>query len=227
MYKNISFVIPTLNESDSLNLQRTNLAALIHEGYEIIVIDGGSQDDTISIAQHIGCKCIETKASRGYQLHVGAKACSHEIIIFLHADTGLTVRAVKNAQQALQANNKHWGRFNVSFTNEDLVFKVIAWFMNLRSCLTAIVTGDQALFMLKEVYFSTGGFSDIPLMEDIEFSKRLKRHSRPVCLNDSVVTSSRKWERNGILNTILSMWRFRIMYYFGTSPDKLARLYYK
>lgn len=223
----ISFVIPILNEEAALTKQSSSFQALIKEGHEIIAVDAGSFDASVAIAENIGCVCLNSKASRGLQLHIGAEKCSNDIIVFLHADTQLPKSAVQSILNTLSANKKYWGRFDVAFTNSSLVFKTIAWFMNRRSCITAVVTGDHTLFIKRETYFALGGFANIPLMEDVELSKRLKKHSRPACLKDTVITSSRKWETNGILKTVLSMWRFRLLFYFGASPEKLAKQYYK
>jgi len=221
-----SFIIPVLNESLFFTNQQLYLQALLNKGHEIVVVDGGSQDDSFLAAQKLGCKCIRTKASRGYQLQSGAKESSNDVLVFLHADTILPLTAIDSIYQALNKPNVFWGRFDVEFSNKKPIFKIIAWFMNKRSCLTGVITGDQTLFIKRETYFDNGGFADLPLMEDIEFSKRLRKVSPPICLNETVITSSRKWETNGVFKTIFLMWRLRLLYYFGMSTDRLAKLYY-
>lgn len=223
----LSLIVPVLNEESNLVKQRTTFNNLIKIGHEIIVVDGGSEDKSLEIAKDIGCVCLQTKSSRGFQLQAGAEKCSNEVLVFLHADTQLPTNFVTNIQQSLINTNKHWGRFNVTFTNPSLAFKIVALFMNTRTCLTSVVTGDHVIYVRRDTYFELGGFADIPLMEDIEFSKRLRKHSRSVCLKDRVITSSRKWEKNGILKTIISMWQFRLLYFFGASPSSLAKRYYK
>ena len=223
---NFSFIIPVLNESLFFTKQQLYLQALLDKGHEIIVVDGGSDDDSFVEAEKLGCKCLRTKASRGFQLQSGAKASSNDVLVFLHADTILPLTSLDNIYEALNKPNASWGRFDVEFTNKKLIFKIIAWFMNKRSCITGIATGDQAIFIKRKTYFDSGGFAEIPLMEDIEFSKRLKRHSRPICLNNAVITSSRKWEKNGIFKTILLMWRIRLLYFFGIPAEQLAKRYY-
>ena len=225
MYE-LSIIIPVLNESLFFTKQQLYLKALLNQGHEIIVVDGGSTDDSKLVAEKLGCTCINTKASRGYQLHAGANASTHDLLVFLHADTLLPLTATETIKTSLNSVTSYWGRFNVTFTNKKRIFKIIAWFMNRRSCLTGIVTGDHTLFIKRNTYFASGGFADIPIMEDIEFCKRLKKYSQPICLSETVTTSSRKWEQQGIINTILLMWRLRVLYFFGIPAEQLAKQYY-
>jgi rSAM/selenodomain-associated transferase 2 len=224
--RKLSIIIPVLDESLFFTRQQLYLKALLEQEHEIIVVDGGSSDDSVSAAKELGCTCIHTKASRGYQLHAGAKASTHKYLVFLHADTLMPLTATNSIISALENQSIDWGRFNVAFTNKKLIFKFIAWFMNKRSCMTGIVTGDQTLFINRRTYFDCGGFKNIPIMEDIEFSKRLKKHSPPICLKQTVITSSRKWEKQGITRTIILMWMLRAKYFFGVSADKLSKQYY-
>ena len=223
---NFSIIIPVLNENLFFTKQQLYLQALLNQGHEIIIVDGGGKDNSRLAAIKLGCKFIQTKACRGHQLHRGAKVSSNDILVFLHADTILPLSTTNLIYETLNQPLSSWGRFNVAFTNKKLIFKIIAWLMNKRSCVTGIVTGDQTLFIKRSVYFDTGGFSDLPLMEDIEFSKRLKKHSKPICLNETVLTSSRKWEQHGILATIILMWRLRLLYFFGIPAKQLAEQYY-
>jgi rSAM/selenodomain-associated transferase 2 len=223
---NLSFIIPTLNEEEYFTQQQPFLQSLLQQGHEIIVVDGGSTDKSVVTAKSIGCICISTKPSRGYQLRVGAEKSTYPILVFMHADTTLPSSGIDSILKVMSTHKVDWGRFNVVFTNQKYIFKIIAWFMNKRSCLSGIVTGDHTLFVKRSTYFERGGFSDIPIMEDIEFSKRLKKYSHPACLNETVTTSSRRWEQQGVIKTIILMWRLRILFYFGVPVEKLAKQYY-
>lgn len=221
----ISIIIPVFNEEEFLEQNKDVLKSYITEENEVIVIDGGSQDNSVHVANQIGCKTFVTKPSRGYQLHFGALQSTNELLLFLHVDTELPTNALTIISEVLAPNNKHWGCFEVCFSNSKLIYQIIAWFMNKRSCLTGIVMGDQAMFAKRESYFITGGFPDFPIMEDIQISKQLKKITSPVCLTNKVITSSRKWESQGVLKTIFKMWSLRLLFFFGLSPEKLAKLY--
>ncbi len=221
----LSIIIPVLNEERFLTRNKERLVSLLQEGHEILVVDGGSRDDSANIARELGCKVFCTRPSRGHQLDYGANHSKNDVLLFLHADTHLPSHAAQVIVQVLTRPEQLWGRFDVRFSNPHPVFQVIAWFMNKRSCLTGIVTGDHALFIKRKLYFSCGGYMDIPLMEDVEFCRRLKKRASPVCLSEEVVTSSRRWEQNGILKTIITMWWLRLMFFLGRSPEKLTGLY--
>jgi rSAM/selenodomain-associated transferase 2 len=222
----LSIIIPILNEKHQLIKQMPLLSSLCDQGYELVIVDGGSTDGSLIEIEKLRCKCLHVKASRGFQLHTGAKHSTNSVLLFLHIDTCITLQHLDDIFRTLLSSNKHWGRFNVSFANKKFIFSIIAWFMNKRSCLTGIATGDQAIFIKREAYFECGGFSDIPIMEDIEICKRLKKSSLPLCLSNTVTTSSRKWEQQGVVKTILLMWRLRLLYFFGVSANRLAKLYY-
>jgi rSAM/selenodomain-associated transferase 2 len=224
----ISVIIPTLNEEKSLP---QTLACLSASGVtEIIIVDGGSTDGTLSIAQEF-CACtanarvITSPQGRARQMNEGAKDSQSEILLFLHADTQLPVQAGRIVESALTKRDAVGGRFNVRFDNPSAWSRVISSFMNHRSRLTGIATGDQALFVRRQVFELLGGFAQIPLMEDIEFSSRLQQAGRTVALRDAVVTSFRRWDKQGPLRTILFMWTLRFLYWVGVSPHRLARVY--
>ena len=157
-------------------------------------------------------------------MNSGASAASGRVLLFLHADTFLPDNAVQIITDSFTGES-FWGRFDVRLSNKKYIYRLIESMMNLRSCLTSIVTGDQAIFIGKKLFERVGGFPEIALMEDIEISKRLKHISRAVCLRHRVVTSSRRWERNGVVSTVLLMWKLRLYYFFGVSPDKLNQMY--
>ena len=221
----LSIIIPVLNEEHFLARHREAYLSLIRSGHQILVVDGGSQDGSIRVASELGCEIFSTKASRGYQMHFGAKRSRHDMLLFLHADTLLPPHAAQMITRILTNPAHPWGRFSVRFSDPRLIFRIIAWLMNRRSSLTGIVTGDHAMFVQRASYFKCGGYLDIPIMEDVEFSRRLKKHAPPACLSDAVITSSRKWEQHGIFRMMLTMWKLRLMYFLGVAPEKIVKLY--
>lgn len=158
-------------------------------------------------------------------MNAGARLASGDIVLFLHADTCLPVDATA-ALDAFWRSGAAWGRFDVTLSGAQPMLRIVEFMMNQRSRLTGICTGDQAMFVRKEVFEAEGGFAEIALMEDIELSRRLKRRSRPFCASARVVTSSRRWETRGVVKTILLMWYLRLLYFLGASPEALARRYY-
>jgi len=219
----ISIIIPVLNEEGSIKNLLQQLQTYRKQGHEVIVVDGGSDDNTCAISKLLSDKLITSGAGRALQMNNGAAQSKNEILWFLHADTLITDSSVKLIQKALSEND--WGRFNVRLSGSSILFRVIETLMNIRSCLTGIATGDQGMFVKREVFNSVKGFPALPLMEDIELSKKLKLISRPICINERLITSSRRWEEKGILLTVLLMWKLRFLYWLGVSADKLARQY--
>jgi rSAM/selenodomain-associated transferase 2 len=224
----IAVVIPTLNEERSLPRTLACLAACPLT--EIIIVDGGSTDGTLSLAQEFcsrtaNARLIVSPQGRARQMNEGAKASRSEILLFLHADTQLPAQAGRIIESALAKHRAVGGRFNVRFDSPSAWGRIISSLMNYRSRLTGIATGDQALFVRRHVFELLGGFSEIPLMEDIEFSGRLQQVGRTVALQDTVVTSFRRWETQGPLRTVFLMWTLRFLYWAGVSPHRLARVY--
>lgn len=224
----ISVIIPTLNEEKSLPQTLACLSAAAFT--EIIIVDGGSTDGTLSLAQEFcarapNARIITAPRGRARQMNEGAKAGQGDILLFLHADTQLPAQAGRIVESALVKHIAVGGRFNVQFDSPSAWGRVISSFMNRRSRLTGIATGDQALFVRRHVFELLGGFSEIPLMEDIEFSARLQQAGRTVALRDTVVTSFRRWDTQGPLRTILLMWTMRFLYWAGVNPHQLARVY--
>ncbi len=220
----LSIIIPMLNEARALPGM---LACLPLRGChcEVILVDGGSRDESVAIARQAGFRVLETTPGRARQMNAGAAAATGDLLLFLHADTVLPPMGLQALQAALADGLHRWGRFDVSISGRHPMLKVVAGLMNLRSRLTGIATGDQAMFVTREVFSRIGGFPDQPLMEDIELSKRLKRLSPPVCLTLKVSTSGRRWESRGLWRTIWLMWRLRFAYWRGAPAEQLARAY--
>lgn len=224
----ISVIIPTLNESSTIARTLTRTVALGFD--EIIVSDGGSTDSTPQMVQACcarvpAVRLVTAPAGRARQLNEGVKACNSDILLFLHADTELPPHAKTVIESTLKNSLVVGGRFDVRFDRPSRWGTVISWFMNRRSRLTGIATGDQAIFVRRRIFEQMGGFPDIPLMEDIEFSRRLKRQGPTAALTDCVTTSFRRWEKNGPLRTILLMWTLRFLYWLGVNPTRLKHFY--
>jgi rSAM/selenodomain-associated transferase 2 len=201
------------------------LAPLRARGAEIVVVDGGSADGTATLAAPLADRVLTSARGRATQMNAGAAAARGDVLVFLHADTRLPAGADRLILEGLAQSRRAWGRFDVTIEGRHPLFPIIAWFMNTRSRLTGIATGDQAMFVTRAAFAAAGGFPEIALMEDIEFARRLKRVSRPLCLRARVTTSGRRWEARGVLRTILLMWRLRLAYFFGADPQELARRY--
>ncbi len=221
----ISMVIPVLNEARLIVQTLSALHPFRATGHEVIVVDGGSADDSVILSQPLSDRTISCHPGRSRQMNAGARIASGDVLLFLHADTLLSKDAAHWIIDGLKQQRKHWGRFDVRLSGKHYFLRIVEYLMNWRSRLTGIATGDQAIFVRRELFESVGGFPDIDLMEDIALSKILKRYGRPLCLRQWVVTSSRRWEKNGVLRTILHMWRLRLAYAFGADPRRLAQLY--
>ncbi len=219
----LSVVIPTLNEADNIEATLLPLQSLRQQGHEVIVADGGSHDQTTTLTSPLTDQLINTPKGRARQMNNGARQASGDTLLFLHADTTLPTNAIELISEALVS--KPWGRFDVRLSGQQALLRIVEFMMNWRSRLSGVATGDQAIFIRRELFSKLGGFADIPLMEDINLSKRLKYYSRPACINTPVTTSSRRWEEHGILNTILLMWRLRLAYFFGATPEQLSKRY--
>ncbi|MBS3905790.1 MAG: TIGR04283 family arsenosugar biosynthesis glycosyltransferase [Syntrophaceae bacterium] len=223
---NISIIIPVLNEAPAIARTLLTLQSLREAGHEVIVVDGGSHDDTITLANPYADKIIQCPRSRSRQMNAGAKLASGDLLLFLHADTFLPDGADRLIIEGMKTGDRKWGRFDVNFSGKHLLLRVIEFLMNWRSRLSHIATGDQAIFVKRELFEAIGGFPEIDLMEDIALSKMLKKHGRPLCLYQRVLTSSRRWEKKGLFRTILLMWFLRAAYFFKINPKRLAKLYY-
>lgn len=224
MQKSISIIIPVLNEAKivSATLQALQKFRAV---CELLLVDGGSNDASRHIAMPLVDKVLQSPPGRARQMNLGAQEANAGILLFLHADTQLPDDAVA---QIIGACTDHyaWGRFDVDFDHPHWLFKVIAFMMNHRSCLTGICTGDQGIFVTRQAFECVGGFPEIALMEDITLSAKLKKLAKPHCLRTKVVTSARRWQQHGIIKTIMTMWTLRLKYFLGTDPDVLAKHYY-
>ena len=221
----LSIVIPTLNEATGIVDALGALAKLRADGVEVIVADGGSQDRTAELARPLCDHVIVAPLGRGAQMNAGAQVATAGVLLFLHADTHLPEGADQLIINGLAASKRAWGRFDVTIAGRSALLPVIATLMNWRSRLTGIATGDQAVFVARQAFVDVGGFPDVPLMEDIIVSRRLRQISPPLCLSARVITSGRRWDERGPLRTILLMWRLRAAHFLGADPHELARAY--
>ena len=219
----LAIVVPMLDEAATLPALLVHLAGWRARGCEVVLVDGGSRDDSVEMARAAGFRVLIAERGRARQMNAGAQACGRALLLFLHADTRLpeAADAMVCAALAVQA----WGRFDVHIDGRPRMLRVVAALMNLRSRLSGIATGDQAIFVRREVFEAVGGFPDQPLMEDIELSRRLLRVSRPACLRARVRTSGRRWEQRGVWRTIALMWRLRWAYWRGVPAERLAEAY--
>lgn len=221
----LTIIVPVLDEEAGIAATLQSLCALRARGAEAIVVDGGSRDRTVTLARPLCDRLITAPRGRAVQMNAGAGAARGDVLIFLHADTRLPEDADRLILDGLAAAGCAWGRFDVRIGGRHPLFPVIAAMMNLRSRTTGIATGDQAIFVERSAFAAIGGFPDIALMEDIELSRRLKRLGRPLCLRQRASTSGRRWEKHGVVWTILTMWRLRLAFFFGAAPANLATRY--
>jgi rSAM/selenodomain-associated transferase 2 len=219
----LSIIVPTLNEAEGIVAALAPLQTARGLGHEVIVADGGSADATPTLAAPLADRVISAARGRARQMNAGAAATGGEVLLFLHADSRLPENAPETIESALRGHA--WGRFDVCIAGRSRWLPVIATLMNLRSRLTGIATGDQAIFATRAAFDAAGGYPEQPLMEDIELSKRLKRLGPPACLRERVTTSGRRWERHGVWRTILLMWRLRFDYWRGVPAETLAARY--
>jgi rSAM/selenodomain-associated transferase 2 len=221
----LSIIVPALDEAAGIGRMLEALQPMRAREVEVVVADGGSRDGTRRLAAPLADRVIEAPRGRASQMNAGARASGGAFLAFVHADTRLPPDAPEAIRAALADGARAWGRFDVRIEGSSPLLAVIGAAMNLRSRLTGIATGDQAIFARRDAFEAAGGFPDIPLMEDVALSSTLKRISRPACLRQRVVTSGRRWERRGTLATVVLMWRLRLAYALGVDPHRLARRY--
>lgn len=220
----LSIILPVLNEAPLIAARLGDLRRDM-PGAEVIVVDGGSRDATVEIARPLADRLIRSAPGRAAQMNAGAAAGAGGVLMFLHADTRLPEGAAHLVVEGLRATRRAWGRFDVRIEGRRRLLPVVAAMMNLRSRLTGVATGDQAIFVTRQAFEAVGGFPEIPLMEDVALSKRLRRLGWPLCLRARVVTSGRRWDANGVLRTIVIMWGLRLGYVLGAPPAVLARIW--
>jgi rSAM/selenodomain-associated transferase 2 len=219
----ISVIIPVLNEEQTIASTLNAIKEL--EPDEVIVVDGGSQDRTREILGSLGIPLITAPRGRGRQMNAGAQFATGEVLLFLHADTRLPESALADIRRALAKPDVIGGRFDLKLDGAGWVLKVVGYLISLRSRLTKVATGDQAIFVRRDVFDSLKGFPEIPLMEDVAFARTLKHKGAVACLRSRVLTSARRWEKGGIWRTIFRMWALRALYLLGVSPYRLKRYY--
>lgn len=221
----LSIIIPMLNEAAQLPDLFAHLLPFQRAGCEVIFSDGGSTDGSAKLVEVAGFNLVQATRGRAQQMNSGAAQSKGDVLLFLHADTRLPDCAPHCIVAGLVRDDALWGRFDVCIAGRPSMLRVIGALMNLRSRLTGIATGDQAIFICRSAFRKVGGFPLQPLMEDVEMSRRLLAFSRPVCLPQCVITSGRRWESRGVWRTIFLMWRLRWAYWRGTDASELARLY--
>ncbi len=220
----LSLIIPALNEADGIESCLTPLQRFRDQGHQVILVDGGSADATRELAGPLVDRLLQGGKGRALQMNAGAAAADGDVLVFLHADTLIVFDIAGLLENAL-GKGEGWGRFDVRLSGRHFLLRVVEFLMNARSRYSGIATGDQAMFVSADLFRRCGGFREIPLMEDIELCARLRACSPPVCLRERVITSSRRWERDGILRTVFKMWRLRLRYALGADPRLLAREY--
>jgi rSAM/selenodomain-associated transferase 2 len=220
----LNIVVPVRNEAPGIARYLASLQVLRGQGHTVIVVDGGSTDATADIAAPLCDVLLQAPMGRASQMNAGARHCDSGVLLFLHADTLLPANAMKQVKSAISAGAL-WGRFDVTIHGRSRWLPLIGAMMNLRSRVSGIATGDQAIFVRRGTFESLGGFANIPLMEDIELCKRLRALAWPACLRARVQTSGRRWDERGALRTIVLMWRLRWRYWRGDSVQRIAEAY--
>lgn len=224
--KQLSIIIPVLNEQDGVVERLSELQSLRNSGCEIVLVDGGSTDKTLALSAPLVDKSLTSESGRAVQMNTGASVAKFDVFLFLHIDTTLPSEANTLIANCAANHKQAWGWFNLGFDNSALLFRVISSSMNMRASLTKVCTGDQTLFVTRDLFEAIGGFPNIQLMEDVAICKKLRKLRRPAIIKSSVCSSARRWESNGVVKTVLFMWWLRLLYFMGAKPANLAKRYY-
>ena len=219
----ISVIIPALNEEKSIAATIASIVPL--RPHEIIVVDGGSTDGTVAVCRELDQRLLAAPRGRATQMNFGAQQATGEVLLFIHADTRLPFSAFNDIGRALSDPRIVGGRFDVRLEGAHWMLRLIGAMISWRSRWSGVATGDQAIFVRRDVFAELGGYPDLPLMEDIALSRALKRRGRIACLRSHVVTSARRWEAEGLWRTIFKMWALKSLYLIGVSPIRLKRYY--
>ncbi len=220
----LSIIVPVLNEAALITSFLEALQSLRQAGHEIIVVDGGSTDATMSMATPLADKVIPSEKGSAIQMNAGAAAATGDVFVFIHVDTHLPDQWL--AKLTANSGPVTWGFYKIKLDGKQSLFRIIEYCMNVRSRFSHVATGDQCLFVGCDLFNTVKGFPQIALMEDVAICKLLRKREAPVVVDATVITSSRRWEQHGILKTVLLMWRLRLLYFLGVSPASLARTYY-
>jgi rSAM/selenodomain-associated transferase 2 len=221
----LSVIVPALDEGAGIAAALRTLEPIRARGGEVILVDGGSTDDTIERARPFVDRVIESAPGRAIQMNAGAAVADGDWLWFMHADSRIDAAAIYDLEIVARRSRRRWARFGVRLSGQRLLFRAVAFFMNTRSCLTGIATGDQGIAVERALFDSVGGYPEQPLMEDIALSRRLRALHYPACLPVRITTSSRRWEQRGAWRTIWLMWSLRFAYWRGAEPAALARRY--
>jgi len=222
---NISIIIPTRNEADSIGKLLPELVPT--PGVEVLVVDGGSTDNTVAVAKSFGVQILNNDTGKAGQMNAGAKAAQGNILLFLHGDTRLPPDFV---EQVLETLSKPWvaaGAFSLAIDGKGFGLRIIEWLANFRSRVLQMPYGDQGIFITADMFAAVGGFPALPIMEDFELMRKLKRKGRIKILPLKAITSARRWQKLGVLRTTLINQAIIIAYLLGVNPKKLAEWYRK
>jgi len=225
--KKLSIIIPVYSEAQALQANLPPLQALRGLGHEIVVVDGSGDTASAALCAQWVDRWLTSEPGRARQMNSGAAVANGELLLFLHIDTVLPGDAIYLIQEGFATSATLWGRFDVRLSGDRFAFRVIEFMINLRSRISGVATGDQAIFMRRSVYSDIGGFPEMPLMEDVAISKSLRRLAPPLCLRSKVITSSRRWEVHGVGRTVMLMWWIRLLYFCGVTPKTLHGMYIK